>query len=376
MNPYRRESSDPYRKVSLLAGALTGTTLLLVATALRTEAWAHPVFLSVAAGLGALLAHFWRAWVRLRSIRQCLDPERLSVWLSDKDVDARRTALQRLSLLADQRAMRFLVGALAHRDAVISMAAEDALVGKGTMAVETLVGALVDPGPSVREAAARALGRIGDPSAVGPLAGALGDGDASVRHAAAWSLMDLGLPAVQPALGVLIHGSHSARASAAKVLGRLGDLQALQPLIHALGDGHSDVRAVAAEALGRLGDALAVAPLIHALDDSDDLVRVSSATALAILGAAAAPALPMLNRLAKDGAKFSQAMHEIERAVRKGPRELIASEPPEGTGTEPEATTAPEGRGNEPEAAAETAEQEASASRERLEEGRTRKHTR
>ena len=55
-------------------------------------------------------------------------------------------------------------------------------------AVAALVSALKDEATHIREAAAVALGRIGDPAAIEPLTVVLNDTYASVRHAAAEAL--------------------------------------------------------------------------------------------------------------------------------------------------------------------------------------------
>jgi HEAT repeat protein len=75
------------------------------------------------------------------------------------------------------------------------------------------------------------------------------------------------------------------REAAAEALGRLGDRRAVEPLIRVMGgDWADDVRRAAIEALGKLGDARAVKPLIKALGDEDQLIRENAAKALARLG--------------------------------------------------------------------------------------------
>jgi HEAT repeat protein len=103
----------------------------------------------------------------------------------------------------------------------------------------------------VREAAADALGTLGDVRAVDPLIAALGDGDGGVRWAAA------------------------------NALGILEDDRALEPLILALEQRHDDeLRLVAASALGELGDARAVDPLLAALGDPATQVRLEAINSL------------------------------------------------------------------------------------------------
>ena len=110
-------------------------------------------------------------------------------------------------------------------------------------------------------AAAEALGKIGDPSAVEPLVIALGAGN----YEAATALGKIGDPrAVEPLIAALqADGAtqSSVRENAAKALGKIGDLRAVEPLIAAVK--HYNV--AAATALGQLGDSRAIEPLVAAL---------------------------------------------------------------------------------------------------------------
>jgi hypothetical protein len=56
--------------------------------------------------------------------------------------------------------------------------------------------------------------------------------------------------------------------AAAQALGQLGDARAVEPLLQALGDTDWNVRSAAAQALGQLGDARAVEPLAQVLGDA------------------------------------------------------------------------------------------------------------
>jgi HEAT repeat protein len=78
----------------------------------------------------------------------------------------------------------------------------DRAAALGAPAVEALTAAVADADGHVREAAAEALGRCGDPAAVALLVGALGDKDPRVQRAAAIGLGRLGGDA-QSALGPL-----------------------------------------------------------------------------------------------------------------------------------------------------------------------------
>ncbi len=104
--------------------------------------------------------------------------------------------------------------------------------------------------------------------------------DSTVRRAAARALGDLGDRAAAPALiGSLADEDSSVRAEAARALGRLGDPAALQPLCRSLQDQVPEVRAAAAVALAEIRGAGAVSGLLNAMADEpvdsvvDEIVR-------------------------------------------------------------------------------------------------------
>jgi HEAT repeat protein len=180
--------------------------------------------------------------------------------------------------------------------------------------VEGLIRALEQENADVREDAAKALGRIGDPRAVEPLIAALKDGDDEVRTGAAvalrafqddraidalitalkdedkdvrrysaYSLGEIGdLRAVEPLIAAFKDEDHPS--APAKALGKIGDPRAVELLIAALKDESWGIRDTAAEALGQIGDPRAVEPLTTLLHDEDGNVRKSAILALDNLG--------------------------------------------------------------------------------------------
>jgi len=140
----------------------------------------------------------------------------------------------------------------------------------------------------VRRRAARALGQLGDPSAVEPLINALKDKSSRVRVSATEALVKIGDPhAVEPLIATLKDENERVRREAVIVLGQLGDSRAVEPLIAALKDEEHSVRSTAAGALGEIGDPRAVEPLINTLKDEENSlvgmknsVRRSAANAL------------------------------------------------------------------------------------------------
>jgi HEAT repeat protein len=144
---------------------------------------------------------------------------------------------------------------------------------------EIIVETLGDKDSRVREAAAKALGRMRDPRAVHPLVNALGDPLDGVRDAAAVALKNLNEP-----LGERIYGSLMGSNKAREELARINDSRAIAPLVKALRAWDGNIRANAAWTLRKLGDPRAVEPLINALGDPSPIVRGAAAWALLEVG--------------------------------------------------------------------------------------------
>jgi len=135
---------------------------------------------------------------------------------------------------------------------------------------------------SRREAAAGALGELGDPRAFKPLMEALDSSNLALQKAAASGLGKLGDPrAFEPLVATLDHRDSRLGDVAAEALGELGDPRALEPLVEAL---DRPTRGAAVLALGRLGDPRAFEPLVATLDHPDALVGGKAAEALGELG--------------------------------------------------------------------------------------------
>ncbi len=160
---------------------------------------------------------------------------------------------------------------------------------KRTGIVAPVLAALADPQPAVQRAAAEALARVGDPSAIASLLTALGDADETVRVAAA------------------------------DALATFGD-RTLQPLVRQLNVPNEAVRRAAMHALARQGPK-AVAPLVALLDASANVVRNEAAEALALIGPDAVTMLidvlggapPQGDRTAEQVAGAADALARIGR---------------------------------------------------------------
>jgi HEAT repeat protein len=156
-----------------------------------------------------------------------------------------------------------------------------------TSAARGLLRLLDDPAPEVRQVAARALGRIGDPVAAAPLLAALAARPPRVpATVVAQALLRVGLPAAPALVEAVAHPVPVVRTTAVEVLGRLGAVSALAALTERLEhDELAEVRARAATALGALGLPAAAGALVTATGpDSAPAVRAAATRALGELG--------------------------------------------------------------------------------------------
>ncbi len=152
-----------------------------------------------------------------------------------------------------------------------------------TLPADSLAILLRRANPMIRSAAARAIGRIGDPRGVEALAQALGDDPrAVVRAEAAFALGILGAPEATPALVRAATGEPEARTlgEIALALGRLQQPGTTEVLTHLLQSGHPFVREQAAEALALVADTTSVGGLLAATQDSFESVAWRAVYAL------------------------------------------------------------------------------------------------
>ena len=123
-----------------------------------------------------------------------------------------------------------------------------------------LISSLQEDTSEIRQAAAYALGKLGDQQAVKLLREALYDDHAGVRREALDSLIQLEV--VEALIEALSHPDEDIRRSAVWAVYDLKYPQALEPLIGLLKDESDSIRQVTCFALRNLGDAQAVQPLI------------------------------------------------------------------------------------------------------------------
>lgn len=139
---------------------------------------------------------------------------------------------------------------------------------------DKLINQLRSRDPSAREEAARRLGDLKDPIAVGPLVVILKkDKDRSVRWSAEDALVSIGTPAVEPLIKMLNDDSWRARRRAVRTLGKIRDPRAIEPLVASMNtDDDCYVRKSAARAIGEINDPRAGEVLIPALKNRNSEV--------------------------------------------------------------------------------------------------------
>lgn len=152
-------------------------------------------------------------------------------------------------------------------------------------AIPALAEALRDPHEDeggVKVAAAGALAKLRDPSAIPFLVSELVETDGRSSRNVAEALTAFDVLAVPALLDLLAGSNHAAaRVWAARILGRIGDARATDDLVARLYDRDDLLRMAAAEALGSIGDARALQPLVRAtLRDPAPQVRAHAAGAV------------------------------------------------------------------------------------------------
>lgn len=188
--------------------------------------------------------------------------EALGACLTEGELAVQEAAAAILASIGDERVLSPLLSALNSRDWIVRMHAAQALGRvRNTETVEALIPLLQDKVKAVREETATALAAIGD-AAIPCLVQALKHEDWLVRLHAVESLGKARSPrAVEPLLSVLFNDCDSAvREDAVRALGDIGDASAVDHLCMAMRE--PGLRTVAVESLGRIGNPCVVPVLI------------------------------------------------------------------------------------------------------------------
>ena len=154
----------------------------------------------------------------------------------------------------------------------------------GVLALEPLLNALRDKQCLNRRSVVEALSQIGDERVLKPLIGALRDADSHVRVAAVEALGSLRDPrSAEPLTLSLKDQDPLVRAAAANALGTMNDNGSFERLLSSLKDSNWSVRKASVESLGKLKDTRGVEPLTVLLNDSDHDVREAVVAALGLI---------------------------------------------------------------------------------------------
>ncbi|HEX6764794.1 MAG TPA: HEAT repeat domain-containing protein, partial [Polyangiaceae bacterium] len=160
------------------------------------------------------------------------------------------------------------------------------LVASRRSALTELTLCLHDDDPAVRALACEALGRIGDPSAVGPLFRLIGDRDARVMHAAVSAIQSLGsADAKRYALDAAHSSDARIRRSALRIISYFGYPDAIAVLLDAMADPDERIGSTAMGGLALLEDPRATDALLAATSHASAATRAAACRALSTLGA-------------------------------------------------------------------------------------------
>lgn len=201
--------------------------------------------------------------------------------LDDRDPDVRLAAARALGRIGDPVAVPHLLRSLHGTRTVPPTTVIAALASLGSDAYSRVAAGLRDPAPLVRAVTIEVLGVTGAIARTPEIVRALReDPDTEVRIRAARALGRLGMPdALEPLLAAIRPGQPVAlRIVAAGALGSLGAATATRPLGELLGDADPHVAGTAARALLRLGRA-GEAALREAADDRLDARAAAQARA-------------------------------------------------------------------------------------------------
>ncbi|OYR55638.1 HEAT repeat domain-containing protein [Halorubrum halodurans] len=223
--------------------------------------------------------------------------DRLRDALGSDSAAVRKRAAEFLGELADEDDQATIDGLLraatVDGDAGVRAAAVDALDEVGQEALEQLLSELTGGSESeaewvtarkfaraleadraeLRIAAANALARLDEPSALPAVVGALSDPDPRVRLRACHACGTFGDSRAVPGLIDRLDDDPRVRRAAANALGAVGTDRALEPLIDLLEDPDESLRRIAAGALGNASSPKPVEPLARALGDESAIVR-------------------------------------------------------------------------------------------------------
>jgi HEAT repeat protein len=242
--------------------------------------------------------------------------------LQSEDLDTRQAAAVALGRIGDRRATASLVAALDERELTIAAAGALARIGDAA-AFEVLVTRLGDPDAAIRQAVIAALNSIGHPEMPGRIAALLADGDSIVRESALKIAGYFGYPeCLDAVMACCRDGEEAVRRTAVEQLPFFEDSRVFAALEWALEHDAASVRAAVASALARVDHPSRTSALLRALGDSEPWVRFVTLRSLGTIGAPEAVP-PVLATVEQDPAPHVR-LAAIEVIGRISPTEALS----------------------------------------------------
>ena len=205
--------------------------------------------------------------------------------LHAEDLETRQAAAVALGRIGDRRATAPLVAALDDRELTLAAAGALARIGDES-AFDSLVTRLGDPDVGIRQAVIAALNSIGHPHMPDRIAVLLTDADPVVRESALKIAGYFGYPACLERVLACCRDDHEAvRRTAIEQLAFFEEPGVFAALVWALDHDAAPVRAAAASALARVPHPERTATLLGALRDPDPWVRFVTLRSLGAIGA-------------------------------------------------------------------------------------------
>jgi HEAT repeat protein len=241
--------------------------------------------------------------------------------LHAEDLDTRQAAAVALGRIGDRRATAPLVAAL--DDGELTLAAAGALARIGdASAFEGLLTRLGDPDPAIRQAVIAALNSIGHPEMPRRMATLLDDSDPIVRESALKIAGYFGYAScLDRVMACCRDDNETVRRTAIEQLAFFEESTVFETLVHALEHEAAPVRAAAAAALARVEHPSRTGALVRALGDVDSWVRFVALRSLGTIGAVDA-AVPVL-RIVEDDPAPHVRLAAIEVLGRISPAEAL-----------------------------------------------------
>lgn len=199
---------------------------------------------------------------------------------SKSDIFLRQAAAKALGKIGEPRGVRPLIMATQSNDSALARVAYESIMAMGSRALNPLVDIVADKTTQLMKPVLQMLEELIERDCTSILLKAV----MTERDARSTVILDLLLwqkeKTITALLALLKDEDEQLRSSAASVLGKICDAEVVKDIIATLEDKSENVRQFAANALGDLRDLRALEPLLVALRDKSERVCCSAASAL------------------------------------------------------------------------------------------------